>query len=302
MIELLLGGSPVSKKTLQWDVMLTFAKNDNLVVELTDDLEAQVLARQWGATIQAITGRPFGSIMGVSIAKDAAGNRLVGADGLYVKGGIEELGNVNPDWLGGMTNTIRYKDFSFSFLIDVKKGGDIFSATNVYGAGYSGIFDYTLEGREEWYASEAARESQGIDPADWTATGGYLAAGVYEEGTVINGQDVSGQANAIYVDPKAFWSQFSDTGNEVHEQHVYDASFVKLRQAAISYRLPENTVRKLGLRGLTVSVVGRNLWLIHSNVPNIDPESAYNNGNGQGLEYGTYPVTRSIGMNVRIVL
>ena len=86
----------------------------------------------------------------------------------------------------------------------------------------------------------------------------------------------------------------------MHEPHVYDASFVKLREIAVSYPLPPAWAEKLHAQGIGVSLVGRNLWIIHKNLPNLDPESFYSNGNGQGIEYGSYPGSRSIGTNLNV--
>ncbi|MGB0424191.1 MAG: SusC/RagA family TonB-linked outer membrane protein, partial [Flavobacteriales bacterium] len=114
------------------------------------------------------------------------------------------------------------------------------------------------------------------------------------------GEDVSGKEVSTFVNPEQYWGQFSNWGNELHEPHVYDASFVKLREVSFGYTFDTNKLKKYKIQSLTMSVVGRNLWLIYSGVPNIDPEATYSNGNGQGIEYGTFPMTRSIGFNLQV--
>ncbi len=301
-VEVLLNLIPVRKKNFEWKASVNWSKNRSEVLSLAEGLENLQLARQWGAFVEARVGNSYGDIIGVSIAKDENGNRLVGADGLYLAGPREILGNIEADWRGGISNKFKVKGINISFLIDCKKGGDLFSATNVYGHGYSGVFEATLEGREEWYASEAAREQAGLTSEEWEATGGFVAEGVYAQGTIINGQNVSGTTNRTYVNPKDYWSQFSDTGNEIHEEHVYDASFVKLRELYIGYELPRKVISKIKVAKAEIGFVARNLWLIYSGVPNIDPEATYNNGNGQGLEYGSYPTNRSFGLNLKVEL
>ena len=299
-VELLLTARPLQRKGFTWNSTVTWTRNRSTVTELDLGLETFLLATHWNATVEARPGEPYGQIVVETIARDEQGNRLVSADGLYVKGGREAVGNFNPDWLMGFRNDLSYKGLTLSFLLDMRWGGEIYSATNMYGMGYSGVFVETLEGRDAWYASEEAREWAGVTPNNWNATGGFLAEGVYAEGTVIDGVDVSGQPNATFMDPEIYWDQFSRWGDELHEPHVYDASFIKLRELQLVYQLPRKVTEKMKMTGLSVGLVGRNLWLIYKNVPNIDPESAYNNGNGQGIEYGTFPWSRSIGGNLKI--
>jgi len=185
-------------------------------------------------------------------------------------------------------------------LVDARVGGEMFAGTNLYGYGYSGNFEETIQGRDEWYASEAARLAAGKTSDEWTATGGYLANGVYAEGSIIDGVDVSGQPNRTFVNPEKYWDQFSNWTNEIHEPFVYDASFVKLREVALSWMLPGKWVNKMKIEKASVSLYGRNLWLIYKVVPNIDPETFHTNGNGQGYEIYSYPNKRSIGVSLNI--
>ena len=259
------------------------------------------MLEHWGLSIEARPGNPYGDIVGNAILRDNNGNKLLNENGMYIKDSVPKiLGNINPDFKLSLLNNFTIKNITFSFLVDAQIGGEMFAGSNMYGYGYSGNFKETLEGREEWYTSEKAREEAGISPNNWTPTGGYLAEGVYQAGTIINGVDVSGQTNSTYVNPQLYWDQFSSWTNEIHEPFVYDASYVKLRELTISYKLPEKWFNKIKIKEFTVAVYGRNLWLIYSKVPNIDPESFFTNGNGQGYELYSYPGRRSIGININI--
>jgi TonB-linked SusC/RagA family outer membrane protein len=307
-IELLLNTTIIKKENFKWHNIINFTRNQNLVVSLNSSGQQEILGDQWRVNVTATPGQPYGTIYGYGIKRDASGTPLLNSDGTYIR--TEEqilLGDVNPDWKMGVTNGFEYKRWRLSFLVDIQKGGDLYSATNMYLHGYSGNAAATLEGREEWYASEADREAQGIDAnsldsdgnynINWSPTGGYEVSGVYAEGTMINGEDVSGQEASRYIDPQVYWSQYAGWTNEIHEPFVYDASYVKLRELGITYQFNEEAFGKK-LKHVNLTLSGRNLWLIFSNVPNVDPEASYSNGNGQGVEYATYPITRSIGLNL----
>lgn len=306
-IEVLLRTVNVERKHFTWETTVNFNKNNSLVVALNGGNDREVLGSQWRVDVTATAGLPYGAIWGYGIQRDANGTPLLNADGTYVRTEAPVyLGHVNPDWRMGVTNAFSYRNWSASFLVDIRKGGKLYSATNMYLHGYAGNVTATLEGREAWYASEAARESAGVDAptygadgnyiTEWDATGGFGVEGVYAPGTVINGEDLSGQAVSRYVNPEDYWSQYANWTNEIHEPFVYDASFVKLREVSVGYRFDLKPERRI--RALNCALVARNLWLIYSGVPNVDPEAAYTNGNGQGVEYATYPITRSMGLQL----
>ncbi|MEA3503913.1 MAG: SusC/RagA family TonB-linked outer membrane protein [Bacteroidota bacterium] len=305
-VEFQISAMPIKKKELQWNIGFNYAKNYSEVEELADGVDNYLLLEQWRLSIEARPGHAFGDIVGYGIKRDENGNKIVKPNGMYLRndeysdgngnyvrtGETKVLGNITPDWIGGVSSRLQYKNFSLNFHVDIRIGGEMFAGTNMYGYGYSGNYVQTLEGREGWYASEEARIAAGVSSTNWSPTGGYVAAGVLEDGT----------ENSTYLNPEKYWSQFSDWNNEIHEPFIYDASYVKLRELTISYRIPEKVAKKMHLQACKVSVVGNNLWLIYSGVPNIDPESAYSNGNGQGYEIFSYPIRRSFGINVNLTL
>ena len=95
-----------------------------------------------------------------------------------------------------------------------------------------------------------------------------------------------------------YWGRYLD----VAEPFVYDASYVKLREIKLSYRLPSKWLKRTPVKLATISLVGRNLWVIHKNVPNVDPESFYTSQNPQGIEWLGVPQTRSLGFNFNLRL
>ncbi len=299
--EIQLNATPVKKPLFQWDLNIGYSKNKSEVMELAPNVERVTLYDHWRLTIEARPDRPYGDIVGYGFQRDANNNILVDQYGMILRDEEPKiLGNFTPDFSLSLSNNFRYKNFTLSTLLHARIGGEMFAGTNMYGYGYSGNFEETLEGREEWYASESEREAAGISPEDWIPTGGLLIEGIYSDGTIINGEDVSGQANKTFVDPYQYYQKLSDWTNEIHEPFIYDASFIKLREMSLSYQLPKKVVSKLKMKGASIGVYGKNLWLIYSKVPNIDPESMLTNGNGQGYELYSYPNRRSIGFSLSV--
>jgi hypothetical protein len=270
--EIALGATVFKNDDWKVDLDLNFAQNRNKVESLGGDLETLVLGGQWGVDIEARVGEPYGTIYGPGYARNDNGD-IIYEDGLPTVGDRKILGNVTPDWTGGANLTVAYKNFSFGALVDAKIGGDIFSMTNTWGR-YAGVLEETAEGRET----------------------GVVGVGVMNVGTEEN---PVWQENNIIANAKDY-NRAAYVSN-VAEGSVFDASFVKLRQLSLGYKLPNKVLKNTGLDEINFAIVGRNLAILHKNAPHIDPESAFSNSNGnQGLEFGQLPSARSIGFNVGV--
>ncbi len=293
-IEIALNTRPVQINDFSWDVNLNFSKNSNVVKELVDDMDMIELEKAAWLDVQvaAMVGENFGSIVGPDFKRNASGDVLIDpTTGLpqYDKSN-HVLGNASWDWTGGLGTTLSYKNLSLWALFDAKVGGDLYSMSAR--ASYeSGKEKGTLEGREAWYKSEEQRQAAGIPKGDqWTPTGGFIAPGV------IDNNDGTYRANDIYINPEEYWMSVS---RNAPGMFIYDNSYVKCREISLSYNVPKvrlgNTVK-----GLTLSAVARNPFIVWKNIPNIDPDSNYNNTTGMGLEYGSLPSRKSYGFNVNI--
>ncbi len=288
-IEILLTLQPFKKKDYEWNININFAKNVSKVISLAEDINTYPITSTSQIIIEARPGEPYGNIVGTYILTDPeSGKHLIDpSTGLYMSSGIETkvLGNINPDFIGGIVNSFRYKMFYGSFTIGIQIGGDIYSKTNRYGND-NGQFVNTLEGRESWYAATEEEKLNGMK-ADGTPVG-YVAEGVYPDGTV----------NNRGIDPQVYWHQ--GKWNGITELSIYDASYVKLREAIIGINIPKSFTNKLKINRASFSLTGRNLWLIYSGVPNIDPESSFTNQNkGLGQEYAAMPTARNIGFSLK---
>lgn len=268
-VEALIYGDIIRTDDFKWKGSVNFAFNDSKVLSLGNQKSLTFeggVSRSGNASVQNIVGLPYGQIVGYKYKTDASGNRIFDDKGLPVRSdGVEVLGNGVYRFTGGFRNDFTYKNFSLGMLLDFKLGAKIFSGTNLnlYG---SGLHKATLEGRE----------------------GNIVGKGV----------NLSGSTNTTAVDAQTYWKYVVD--QSFTEEFVYDAGFVKLREISFGYSLPKDFLSKTPFRGASISLVGRNLWTIHKNTPNIDPESAYNNSNAQGLELNGYPMTRNVGFNLNL--
>jgi len=169
-----------------------------------------------------------------------------------------------------------YKRIKLDALIDYKFGGDIYSGTEVNLTSW-GLHKQTLVNRE----------------------GGMVVEGVVQTGTGTDGKPVYGPLS-VTLNEEQTRNYWGNTASRCQEQFLYDASFAKLRQVSLEYSLPASIIEKTPLTNVALSVVGRNLWCIFRNTDNIDPESSYTSGNGQGIDQFAMPSTRSYGFNIRV--
>lgn len=300
-IELSLSGSPVIGKDFSWDLNLNFARNVNDVLSLADGNPFISLAdaRWLGLSVVAMPGAPYGAILGYNYQYDPNGNVILDPTTLLpaISAQREVLGKGTYSWTGGVGTKVNYKNWSFGAVLDIKSGADLFSMTN-YQAAYLGNSEMTLEGRDEWIQSEEARLSAGQTAAQWTAAGkvrGYVPQGVIK--TTVNGNAVY-TPNTVAVDPSVYWGRWANSNSAVPTRFIYDATYVKVRELTLTYRFDTKLTTRIGLRNLALSLVSRNPFILYKNVPNVDPDSNYQNGNGQGLEYGSLPSRRSFGFNL----
>jgi TonB-linked SusC/RagA family outer membrane protein len=283
-VEISLNGSPVKTSNFSWDVTLNWSKNTNQVISLLEGIDnLQLGSLQGGVTINAAVGQPYGVIYGTQYTY-LNGQRVVDpTDGQYIKTSTSDnvIGNANPKWLGGLNNKFTYKNFTLEFLIDMQKGGEIFSLDRYYGLA-TGLPDDTA------YLNDLGNPIR--NPITTGAdSGGFINPGVNPDGTV----------NSTRIRADRFGAQGYRRGLP-DEAFVYDASYVKLRQTSISYSLSEKALKNTFMNGITFSIVGTNLWIIDKNLPDADPESGLGAGNLQGYSTGSLPSTRDISCNIKI--
>ncbi len=265
-VELLLNYGVIKSSNFTWDASFNVAYNKNRVVALYGDLQNLQVgdpARSQAAYVFQEIGQPFSLIKGFAYKRDANNNVIYDAQGFPIKSDLVSYGTgISPLTLG-FTNSFRYKGVGLSFLIDGKFGGHIYSGTNALAYRY-GLHTGTLPGRET----------------------GIVGVGVNEKG----------EPNAVNVPAQQYYQNLYNFA----EPFVYSSDFLKLRQVILDYTIPARWLNKIPFKAASISIVGRNLAILMKHVPNIDPESTYNNTNAQGLEFTGTPSTRSVGVNLNL--
>jgi TonB-linked SusC/RagA family outer membrane protein len=295
-VEIALSGKPIASPVFNWDISINYSKNVNKVVSLHEQVKTYLLANaRWaGAAVVAQEGEAFGAIVGKRLLRDPDGNVIHNSAGLPMTGSKQEvLGHGVYKWISGINNTFTYKGIKLSALIDYKYGAQIYSMSNAI-AYANGTAKETLQGRDEWYRSEEERMAAGVSQGDWVPTGGYVGKGVINTGTSDNPVYVE---NNIPVNPQTYWGSFL---TNTPEPFIYDATYAKLREVIVGYTLPPKYLSKTPFQSVSISFVARNLFILYSSIPNVDPESNYNNSNGQGLEYGSIPSRKSYGFSLNL--
>ncbi|WP_166921126.1 SusC/RagA family TonB-linked outer membrane protein [Flavobacterium poyangense] len=271
-VEFLLSGKIINSENFSWDATINGSYNKNTVESLTGQLNSLTMATSVNGyvTINSDVNRPYSIIKGYKPLKDANGNTVYNVSNgtaTVAQGSLEELGQGVHPWAAGISNEFKYKSVSFSFLIDGKFGGDLYSGTDLYGT-RMGLTKLTLEGREN--------------------------------GLPISGVDTNGNPVNMVISPANLRTYYDGLRN-ISSYFVYDASFVKLRQIIVGYELP---IEKIGflskLQGASVSFIARNLFILYKKTPNVDPESVFSAGNAQGVEQFGVPRTRSFGLSLNV--
>ncbi len=266
-----------SREGLNWKVILNYSKNKNTIVELSERITQYALGGAEHVNVFAVAGGDYGEVWGRKFTRVTDeksphfGKIIVDANGLPTRTNEKFLlGSQQPDWIGGIANELNYKNLSLRLLVDFRIGGDIYSGTSAANY-YFGTALETAENNRADFVVENSVVSNGA--------GGYVE-------------------NTRAVKPQHYWQRIAGRDGAA-ERFMYDASSIRLREAAFTFNLPNKLISKTPFTRGTVSVIGRNLWLIKNNLPGIDPESVYGtNTNAPALETGPPPTTRSVGFNV----
>lgn len=283
-VELHLSGRAIVSDGFNWEIDLNWAMNKSKVLSLYEGVDNLLLSSigTSNMSLNAPVGHSFGTFFGPDFVY-VNGQRVVDqSTGKYVRSANSDniLGKMLPDWNAGLQNSFSYHSLSLRFLIDMQKGGSIYSE------------DMAVGSRNGLYSNTVGLNDLGNPMRDpISAGGGIILDGVAPDGTKNTVRTEVVDRNHALGIPTAPGSMF-----------LYDASYIKLREVAVSYNLPRSVVNKLGVNGLQVSAVGSNLWIIQKHTPHADPEAGLASGNLQGFQNGVYPALRNFGVNLRLTL
>ena len=275
-IELLLSANILKNpKGFNWTATLNWAKDKSRIDELYPNLLSYQIGRSWSCRNYAVPGKSWGTLRGTGMVYNDDGSIQV-EDGFIVYDSNKDIGDVTPKWLAGLRNEFSYKNLSFGFLLDFRYGGDIYSLSQAFGA-YTGIYDFTAAGD--------LREN------------GVILGKNFMKDKVFKTAD--GKVNDIAVNAEDFFSDFYS----ICQLAVIDGSFLKLREAYITYTFPKSIIAKTKyISEARLSLIGSNLallWTHKSNLIGLDPESTMDSQNtGVGFETNTFPPARSIGVKL----
>lgn len=273
-VEVQFNITPIQTQDFQWNMNVNWSTFENIVTDVGPGIETLRLGGQWNVDVVASKGHPYPMLFGPDFQRDGEGN-IIHANGLPQKDQTSKiLGEVTPDWTGGINNEFSYKGINLGVLIDGKMGGSIYSMTNAWGR-YAGVLEETLIGREN---------------------------GIVGDGVINIGSEESPEyvRNNVVVPAQNY--NHASYGNSVGAGSVFDASFIKLRQVTLGYTLPSRLTSTTPFKDVSISLVGRNLGFLYVVAPHIDPETAFNNSNAQGIEHAQLPTARSVGFNLSFKL
>ena len=281
-VEVSLNGAILDNpKGLSWNATAQFSLNRNKIIDLYPGVTLYDIKTLDAIQIVAVQGSYYGDIYGQTFQRvedknsPYYGQQIVGEDGLpLITTDKSKVGNQSPDWMLGLTNNFAYKGFNLSFLIDFRIGGDLYSATasNLYSRG-NAAGTVVNGGRESFVVPNSV-----VQTPD-----GY-------------------KENTVAVTPQNYWERIGSTGNYgLPEMYTYDATNIRLRNITLGYDFNQAMLSKTPFQRLRLSATCNNVWMIHYNLPGIDPESvSATNTNATGFENGAAPTSRSFTFNVTV--
>lgn len=270
-IEVVLTATPVQTENFSWDVTANFATYKSEVKSIYGGREELVLGEGRLVRSKVIQGGEYGDLYIKGFQRSPDGKIIVNSAGLPLATNSFDVraGNFNPDWTAGLKNNFKYKDFSLSFLVDFRIGGEVISYTQARQAGL-GVSDVTLAGRE----------------------GGIIVDGVVATG---GGNYVQ---NTTSINAEQYWTAIGQR-TPIAEPFIYDATNIRLRELILGYSLPKRILANSGFTNIDFSLVGRNLFFFVNKAKYFDPEAGAGTGNLQGIESFNIPSTRDYGVNVK---
>ena len=267
-VELMIGGTPIKTKDWQWDVNVNWGLNRTSCDYLDSEVSRYTLGsiRIGSAVVNA--GGGYGDIVGKAYKRDAQGRKIIDSNGIPESESDKVIGNMLPKWTGSVGTQLRWRDLTFSALVDVRHGGKFISNTDNY-ACQQGTSARTLYGRKSG------------------------------EQIVVDGVTEDGQVNTKGVNAETYWTSIAGSDG-IAEEFLYSASYIKMREMSLGYILPAHWFANTPIKYVKLSLVGRDLFYFHKAAP-VNPEGAFSRSDyAQAFELASMPPTRSFGFSLNV--
>ena len=267
-VELMIGGTPIKTKDWQWDVNVNWGLNRTSCDYLDNEVSRYTLGSIRIGSVVVNAGGGYGDIVGKAYKRDAQGRKIVDSNGLPESESDKVIGNMLPKWTGSVGTQLRWRDLTFSALVDVRHGGQFISNTDNY-ACQQGTSARTLYGRK---------------------SGAQI---------VVDGVTEDGQVNTKGVNAETYWTSIAGSDG-IAEEFLYSASYIKMREMSLGYILPAHWFANTPIKYVKLSLVGRDLFYFHKAAP-VNPEGAFSRSDyAQAFELASMPPTRSFGFSLNV--
>lgn len=307
--ELSLEATPVKKKEFTWQLQINAARNRTQVSELGQHVREVVYynSEQQAVKVVALPGQNVGEIYVYPQLVNEKGQKIVGANGLYVidKSRYERVGNIMPRWVGGMSHLLTWKQFTLEQTFDFRLGGEMVSPVVKYNMG-AGMYASTMRYRDEKngglpYYIDTRGQKVLLPSHNAAAPGGQT---VYHDGLILDGVDASGATNHQLVDAASYYMNMFGWGPDALNDKgmVFRNSYIKMREIVLSYSFKPRNANAKGVREIRFSLLARNVFYLWRTLKDLDPETAIgSNWSRQGIDEGTMAANRSIGFAIRVI-
>ena len=304
-------GTPIQTKDYFWELRANFVTNKNTVTKLAKGLSVLVHENidNGAVTIESHVGESMGNIYAYDIKKDAKGNAMIGDDGFGILTDERvKVGNAMPKLTGGFGTTFGYKNLMLDVVLDFRVGGSMVNVPYEYLMGRGSLVETmkwrdAANGGQKYYFQDNNHSAGICVPYNGAGNRGPNGEIVYDNGMVLDGVKQDGAKNDTMI-PSDVWYNWTynwGTGDPTYYAHsIFDNSYCKVREIALSYSLPKNLTSKFACKNLTVSVFGRNLFYLYKNLPIFDVEATDGTSwVSQASIGGSTATTRTFGISLR---
>ncbi|MGY0426204.1 MAG: SusC/RagA family TonB-linked outer membrane protein, partial [Polaribacter sp.] len=290
-LELVLSANPIRTNFINWDFNINFATLTRTVDKIAPGIEQNYLDGGWGISLLAKKGKEYGALYGRKYKRDANGNKILSSVGALRYDPNQYLGNFLPDFTGGLSNNVTIGNFNVGFDIDFQSGGKIYSVSTMFAA-ESGISPRTVQTNKLGNPVRDPLTTASGKPTENYSINANLvgndSGGVYIKGV----DEKSGKPIAYYVNPYRYYKSLE----YLHEEWLYNNTYIKLRTLRIDYNLPQSILKKTPFKDVNLGMYANNLWMIYASVPNTDNSEI----NSAFIEDGQNPSVRTFGINVKL--